>query len=125
MAGDRDHFEAQRLLEVVTSQIWDVTPARGAFWGGVVIVALAGLQLLVLWLAFFMNAERVPHAMFASMVGLLLAFIVVGFVLPSLKSFKLAGGIEAEVQQATPAAPSGPKVMLGLGASVPGTNKPA
>jgi hypothetical protein len=95
-----------------------MTPPKSALWGGLFVGVLAAVQLMALWHVFLNTDNKVTQTVFIGMVPVLLTFVAIGFVLPLLKSFKVPGGLEAEVHPATSQAPSGPKPALGLGASV-------
>ncbi len=109
-----DHHEARRILDTIKSNAAESRASNGMRSLGPLVLGIFVLSVLVIsWFKYlFLNSEDIGKLL-PILTPVLLAFLIVAFLLPSLIKLKLPGGFEAEIEsQSKESISAGPKGEL-------------
>lgn len=103
---DKHNFEAERNIRRLQTLLQsEQIRSRGSMLAGFVVGAISIVQIIILWVFYFM--EKINENVLLVMLPILLGLTVIAFLLPWLIKIKLPG-IEAELSQPTKSISSGP-----------------
>ena len=107
---NRQHDEAERNIGRVRSHIRRER-SGSHFWGGFCVGVLSLSQLILLW--YFFSQNRVTATILSILIPVLLGLVVVGFLMPVLIKFKVAG-LEVGFSEQKEPIYQGPKGGIGF-----------
>jgi len=107
---DRQHDDAERSISRVRSHIRRER-SGSHFWGGFCVGVLSLSQLILLW--YFFSQNKLTATILSILIPVLLGLVVVGFLMPVLIKFKVAG-LEVGFSEQKEPIYQGPKGGIGF-----------
>lgn len=112
---DKHNFEAERNIRRLQTLLQsERIRSRGSMLAGIVVGAISIVQIIILWVFYFL--EKINENILLVMLPILLGLTVIAFLLPWLIKIKLPG-IEAELSQPTKSISSGPTGEINFASS--------
>ena len=115
LSKNRHHNEAERNITKVRSYIRGQR-SGSHFWGGFCVGVLSLSQLILLW--YFFSQNKVTATILSVLIPVLLGLVVVGFLMPVLIKFKVAG-LEVGFSEQKEPIYQGPKGGIGFSFASP------
>lgn len=115
LSKNRHHSEAERNTTKVRSYIRGQR-SGSHFWGGFCVGVLSLSQLILLW--YFFSQNKVTATILSVLIPVLLGLVVVGFLMPVLIKFKVAG-LEVGFSEQKEPVYQGPKGGIGFSFASP------